>query len=511
MSLADRLLGRRLANKEEGEQRIGPLMGVPVLGLDALSSAAYGPETALTVLLPLRALGLNVIEPITALVVAILLIVYLSYRQTIAAYPNGGGSYTVAKENLGERPGLIAAAALVIDYILNVAVGISAGVGALVSAVPALLPGRLVLCLVILVAIALVNLRGVRESGAAFMMPTVLFVGCLFAVLVAAVTGRGVFYYLTIAAVLAVLSLSANTSFADFPRLCRAIALDDYLPHAFSARGRRLVFTAGIVVLSVLAGILLVAFGGVTDRFIPLFAIGAFLAFTMSQAGMVAHWRKIGGRGTRVPMLVNGLGAITTGATLIVLIASKFTEGAWVTVLMIPALLRVFAGAKRHYRSVTRETACTLPLDLTELQAPIVVVPVKGWDTIARKALRFAMKLSPDVKAIHVRSSDLESDLERDWLWLVAAPATSAGRAPPELIAAPSPYRRFFQPFLEGIERLELENPDRQIAVIIPELVEARWYHYLLHNQRATTLKALLLFRGNRRIVVVNVPWYLAN
>ena len=406
-SLRDLLFGSPLASDQEGEQRVGFVVGIPMLGLDALSSAAYGPEAAMTLLIPLGALSVHFVGPITAIIVLLLLIVYFSYLQTIGAYPAGGGSYTVASRNLGAFPGQLAAAALLLDYVLVVAVGISAGVGALVSAVPSLQPHTLLLCLAVLALIATVNLRGVRESGLAFVVPTYLFVACLGAVLaiglvktwlsgghpapvvappvlpaatsaasvwlllrafasgctamtgveavsngitafrepavknarraltgiigvlvvllagiaylasayqigatapgvagyqsvlsllVAAVAGRGWFYYVTMAGILAVLALSANTGFADFPRLCTLLAREGYLPRIFASRGRRLVYSQGIYALTALSALLLIIFGGVTDRLIPLFAIGAFLAFTLSQAGMVQHWRRAGGR-----------------------------------------------------------------------------------------------------------------------------------------------------------------------------------------------------------------------
>ena len=463
MSVVDWLFGRALSTHEEEEQKIGPLEGIPVLGLDALSSAAYGPEAALTLLIPLGTAGLHWVGPISALIIAILLIVYFSYQQTIAAYPHGGGSYTVAKENLGSRAALLAAAALALDYVLNVAVGISAGVGALVSAIPSLLPHMVWLCLIILIILTLVNLRGVRESGFAFMLPTYAFVGTLACVLVAgvfktiasgghpipvaappavpaavqaagvwilmrafasgctamtgveavsngvplfrdpavplarrtltfiiailvvllagiaylakaygivatdpgqagyqsilsmlvaAVFGRGAFYYATMTAIVAVLALSANTSFADFPRLCRILAQDRFLPGSFVVRGRRLVFSQGIITLAILSGVLLVAFGGVTDRLIPLFAVGAFLAFTLSQAGMVVHWRRDGGAGSRTSLLINAAGAAATGITLVVVAVSKFGEGAWLTLIVVPLLLYFFLRVNRHYQRV---------------------------------------------------------------------------------------------------------------------------------------------------------------
>src|SRR5271154_6719995 len=392
MKVLDLLFGKPLATSEERGEAIGPAAGIPIFGLDALSSAAYGPEAALTLLIPLGLLGVHLIVPVTSAILILLVIVYFSYRQTIEAYPQGGGSYTVASENLGKGPGLLAAAALMIDYILTAAVGISAGVGALVSAVPSLHRHTLFLCLAILIILTIINLRGVHDTGVAFMIPTYLFLGTLLIViavglfhtlasgghptsivspprlppataalslwlilkvfasgctamtgveavsngvmafreptvknaqktltiiiailivllagiaflchfygigatdpegssyqsvlsqLISAVMGRGIFYYVSIASILLVLSLSANTAFADFPRLTRAIALRDYLPHVFMLRGRRLLYSFGIYALVLLTASLLILFGGVTDRLIPLYAIGAFLAFTL--------------------------------------------------------------------------------------------------------------------------------------------------------------------------------------------------------------------------------------
>ncbi|MDP8989201.1 MAG: amino acid permease, partial [Acidobacteriota bacterium] len=395
MNILDIVVGKPIKTIDERAEQIGPAQGIPIFGLDALSSAAYGPEAALSLLLPLGLMGVRYIIPISAAIIALLVIVYFSYLQTISAYPAGGGSYTVARFNLGARAGLLAAAALLADYILTAAVGISAGVGALVSAVPSLLPHTVAICLGILLVITVLNLRGVREAGVVFAVPTYLFVGTLLitivagvlrvllsgghpsplvpfpapppvtqavsywlllkvfasgctaitgveavsngvkafrepgvknaqrtltviifllaillagisflvrsygiaatdpglpgyqsllSMLIAAVFGKGVFYYLAMASILFVLSLSANTAFADFPRLCRAIAQNNYLPHAFGYRGRRLVYTYGIVCLALLCGGLLILFGGVTDRLIPLYAVGAFLAFTLSQS-----------------------------------------------------------------------------------------------------------------------------------------------------------------------------------------------------------------------------------
>jgi amino acid transporter len=620
MGLANWLFGRRLATDEEGEQRVGVLAGIPMLGLDALGSAAYGPEAALTLLIPLGLAGVGYIGPITGLIVALLLVVYFSYRQTIAAYPHGGGSYTVAKENLGTTAGLLAAAALMLDYVLVVAVGISAGVGALISAVPALQPYTLSLCLAILVLITVVNLRGVRESGLAFVFPTYLFVFSLLAVLAigtiqvlfaggrpeqpvpeptaalppatlwllmrafaagctamtgveavsngvcafrepgvayarrtltviilllalmligiaylcwafgiqatppgeegyqsilslltARVVGRGWFYYLTIGSVLSVLALSANTGFADFPRLCRVIALDGFLPNSFAHRGRRLVYSRGIFVLAILSAGLLIGFGGITDNLIPLFAVGAFLAFTLSQAGMVAHWWKIGGPGARTSMAINAAGALCTGVTLAVVLVSKFIDGAWVMILLIPALLALFIGVRRHYQTISREVATTAPLDVADLQPPLVLLPIRGWSAITRKAMRFAMRISHEVYALYVADDEqMMAELEDTWSARVQEPAMAAGLPAPKLFVVYSPYRKLFAPLKQVIADLQKAHPGRVIAVIVPELVATRWYHYLLHNQTAAVIKAYLLWSGFRRVVIINVPWYLS-
>jgi amino acid transporter len=620
MSLIDTILGRPLASNEAGEQRIGPAAGVPTFGLDALSSAAYGPEAALTVLLPLGAAGLTFMLPITVAIVILLGIVYVSYRQTIAAYPNGGGSYTVARENLGAHASLLAAAALMTDYVLNVAVGISAGVGALISAVPALQPYTLTLCLLILVLLTFVNLRGIGAAGTLFMLPTCVFVlslctilfwgmlatissggdphpvvspahlakateavgawvllrafasGCtamtgveavsngvqafrepavpaahrtltvivvilmilllgiaylahayhigatepgtsnyqsVLSQLIGAVAGRGTFYWVSITSILLVLCLSANTSFADFPRLCRAVAEDGYLPGSFTNQGRRLVYSEGIWVLAILSGVLLLVFDGVTDRLIPLFAVGAFLAFTLSQSGMVAHWWKSQERGALASMAVNGLGATATAVTVLAVAVVKFMAGAWIVVLLVPSLVALMLAVRRHYRRIKRETAAPGNLKLKNLQEPIVIVPIVDWSSIAENALRFAMTMSREVEVLHIESEDSANSLRRIWPSRVEEPAREAKQAVPRLTVLKSPFRFVVQPVIEHVLEIERKNPDRTIAVLLPELVERQWYQYFLHNQRARILATRLLTEGTQRIVIVNVPWYL--
>jgi amino acid transporter len=618
MSLADLLFGRPLASSEERAEKIGPAAGIPIFGLDALSSAAYGPEAALTLLIPLGVAGIHYILPITFSILVLLTILYFSYRQTIAAYPGGGGSYTVARENIGPAAGLLAASALMIDYVLTAAVGISAGVGALGSAVPSLQPHTLGLCLGILLIVTVVNLRGLREAGVAFMIPTYLFVGCLFlmigagivkaalaggnptpaepvphlpaattavslwlllkvfssgcaamtgveavsngvkafreptapnaqktltviililmvllagiaylafayhigatdpdknyesvlSMLLRAIFGRGVFYYVSIGAILLVLSLSANTAFADFPRLCRIIAHDSYLPHSFTSTGRRLVYSNGIYVLAILTGGLLTLFKGVTDRLIPLYAVGAFMAFTLSQAGMVRHWRRQGGGWHSIA--VNGIGAFATGVTTLVVLLAKFAEGAWVTVLLIPSMLALMIWVRRHYNRARGEIATQEPADFKRLQRPIVIMPIGGWNMVSQKALRFAYTLSSEIHAIHISAGDeTDSAFCKDWDHVAAAPARDAGLPEPQLVVIDSPYRFVLTPILNYVLEVEARNPSRQIAVLLPEMVERHWFHYFLHNQRAEILKTWLLVKGNQRIVLVNVPWYL--
>jgi amino acid transporter len=612
------LLGRPLATSEERAEHIGPIAGIPIFGLDALSSAAYGPEAALTLLIPLGLLGVREIVPISAAILTLLIIVYFSYRQTIEAYPQGGGSFTVASENLGDGAGLLAAAALMIDYVLTAAVGISAGVGALISAAPSLQPHTLAICLGILALLTLVNMRGVHDTGVVFMIPTYLFLitlliiifvggwhilvsgghphpltplpspapatemisiwlllkvfssGCtamtgveavsngvmafrepacgnakktltiiiallcvlllgiallcraygvaatdpdgahyesVLSMLTRAVMGQGWFYYLTIASILLVLALSANTAFADFPRLTRAIALHNFLPHVFLLRGRRLLYSWGIYVLVALTAILLIIFGGVTDRLIPLYAIGAFMAFTLSQAGMVVHWRRKGGSPLR--SVVNGVGAFATGLTTLVVLVTKFVSGAWITALLIPLMILVMRAVRRHYDRVDRETALETPIMAAMVEEPIIVMPIDRWSRISEKALAFALSLSSDVRCVHIQTGEEDDQISTDWHSLVVAPLEAAQKAVPKLVVVKSSFRYILQPLLEYILRICPADEVQRVCVLVPELVVRHWWENLMHNRRADVLKVLLLVRGNRNIVVINIPWYL--
>jgi amino acid transporter len=325
----------------------------------------------------------------------------------------------------------------------------------------------------------------------------------LLSLLVTAVFGRGWFYFLTMGSVLLALALSANTAFADFPRLTRAIALHDYLPHVFVLRGRRLLFSHGIYALTGLTAVILILFKGVTDRLIPLYAIGAFLAFTLSQAGMVMHWKKQPGdhKHRAWHMLVNGTGAVATGFTTLVVLASKFLAGAWVTALLIPTLILLMYFVKKHYTRVRFETRDSCKLSLENLEEPLVVIPMAGWNRISEKALRFGLLLSHEIKVVHVHSEDETHGIDMDWDEKILCPIRDAGKPEPELVT--------ISPLMDYILHLETQNPGRKVAVVLPELVVRHWWENLLHNQRVQLLKFLLLVRGNQRIVVVNIPWYL--
>ena len=623
MDLFSILIGRRLANEEGKARKITAIEGVPAMGLDGLGSSAYGPEAALTILIPLDAEGLHLIQPIMAAILVLLALLYFSYRQTIEAYPNNGGSYIVAKENLGANAGLLAASALMIDYVLNVAVGISAGIGALTSALPQLHPYTLELCLSVLALITTVNLRGTLEAGLVFSVPTYLFVaslggvllfgvakvlaagghpapvvpppplppatqivtlwlllrafasgctamtgveavsngasafqdpavkhahrtltvivlilGCLLAViswlcpvygvhamdetqpgyqsvlsqLTGAIVGRGVTYFIAIGSLLAVLCLSANTSFVDFPRLCRLVARDGYLPRAFAIPGRRLVYSVGILWLAATAGLLLTIFRGITDRLIPLFAVGAFMAFTLSQLGMAFHWAR--DRGNRGRLWINGTGAAGTGLALAIIVSAKFIEGAWITVLVIPLVLGMLKAIKRHYELIDRQLREEGPIDLRGLQPPIVLIPVERWDRLAEKAVRFALLLSRDIIAIHLTklegpdAEEHEEELRRQWHDDVEFPARSAGLTPPKLVISPSPYRSFVGRLLKHVATIEAQHPDRPLAVVVPEVVEEHWWDYLLlNNFRTRRLYAALMRHGGPNLAIVLVPW----
>jgi Amino acid permease len=325
----------------------------------------------------------------------------------------------------------------------------------------------------------------------------------------AAVVGRGLFYFVTLAAILLVLCLSANTSFADFPRVCRAVAQDGFLPYSFSLRGRRLVYTEGIWVLTAMSAILLILFNGVTDKLIPLFAVGAFLAFTLSQAGMVVHWLKSKDRGARLSMMINSLGALATGVTFLIVITTKFTEGAWLVVIVMPALYLLMYSIRRHYDMIAGEVAISGRLSLQPPSDILAIVPVETANALVQKALQTAFGLSRRVQILHIKQENKQRDFVSEWNCDVRASIKEAGLPEPELVILESPYRKVVSPILDHIWKLERENPDKTIVVLIPQLVEARWYYRFLHNQRETILRNELLLKGENRILVVNVPWQI--
>lgn len=634
MSVREVLLGRRLANREVQERKIGAYEGIPAMGLDGFASSAYGPEAALTVLIPLGALGSAYIGWVMVPILALLAVLFASYWQTVRAYPSSGGAYVVAKENLGTNASLLAAAALMIDYVLNVAVGISAGVAALVSAFPQLHPYMLLLCLAILGFVTLMNLRGTLDAGRVFAVPTYLFVasflvilglglfrtvtsgghpepvvppprlpdavealslwlllrafasGCtamtgveavsngmsafrepavkqghrtltgivvvlgvllagiacltraygigamdqtqdtyrsVLSQLASAVVGNGALYYVAIGSLLCVLVLSANTSFVGFPRLCRSIAEDGFLPQPFAIAGHRLVFSIGILYLAVAAGILLAVFGGITDHLIPLFAIGAFLTFTLSQTGMVVHWRnelrrvadRSQRRAMRMHLLTNAAGAMTTGAALVIIVLAKFEEGAWITLAVVPMVIVLLKSIRRYYDQLASRVRDSSPLQIANTQPPIVLVAIDEWNQLADKSLMLALSLSPDVIGVHLAqlagpdAHEQHRKLHEQWQRDVGEPALKAGYKPPRLVILQAQYRAIHEPILKLVHELENNAPGRVVAVLIPELVKQHWYQRLLHTHRARRLRSQLFKHGGTRLTIINVPWYL--
>jgi amino acid transporter len=622
MKIIDLLFGRPLANRENEQRKIGWVAGVPAMGLDGLGSSSYGPEAALTIMIPLGAASLHYVGWVIAPIVGLLMILYLSYRETILAYPSNGGAYTVAKDNLGQGGALLAAAALMIDYILNVAVGISAGVGALTSSFPLLHPYTLWLCLGILALVAVANLRGTREAGWLFAVPTYLFLvsflaiigyglvqlvvsggapqpvvpprplsretealsvwlfmrafaaGCtamtgveavsngvdafrepvvrearstltviclslgllligiaviahgyrigamdqtepgyqsVMSQLAAAIAGRGALYYVAMTSLLAILCLSANTSFVAFPRICRLVALDDYLPRSFAVSDRRLVYSVGVIVLTVTGAGLLIVFGGITDRLIPLFAIGAFLTFTLSQIGMVVHWRRVGGQGRR--LAINALGAATTSVALIVIILAKFPDGAWIVTLAVPATIFLLLSIHRYYRRQDRKLSTWGEFRIEETEPPTVLVAYEERNRMTDRALQFALTLSPDVVAVHLlrlRGPDEEEDLAETreiFAREIATPVEAAGLTPPRLMFLRAAYREIAGPLLDLVEKIDAAAPERSVAILVPERVHLRWWQRLLHGRRAARLRATLMEHAGPRLMIITAPW----
>jgi amino acid transporter len=599
------LVGKPIPSHQAHHERYTKATGLAILSSDALSSVAYATEEILRTLLIAGTASLWLVTPIGCVIAGLLLVIAFSYRQTIMAYPGGGGAYRVARENIGTIAGLVAAAALLLDYVLTVAVSIAAGVAAVTSAFPAWHVNTVELSLGFLVLIMIGNLRGIRESGRIFSVPTFFFLGSIGMLLVvgaykiytgqvlpvesaaavfqpretaslsiflilrafangctaltgieaisdgvpafkppeaknAAITllvmagcavtlfmgvtllagafhivprheetvisqlnrailgGRGPLYYMVQAATTMILVLAANTAFSDFPRLASIIARDKFLPRQLANQGDRLAFSNGIVMLSALSGVLLFVFGGDTHALIPLYMLGVFVSFTLSQTGMVIKWRRERKQGWRLGAFVSGLGATLTLIVLFVVSITKFREGAWIIIVLIPILVAHFVAIRRHYDKVAEQLSLK-GLEVPEKKHNTVVVPIGGVHRAVVQALEYARTLSDDVRAIYVDvDPHATQEIRETWqLW---------GKGIRLEILA-SPFRSVMEPLLEYIELTNDERPEDFITVLLPEFVPARWWHHLLHNQRALLIKGALLFRPH--IVVTSVPYHL--
>ena len=605
------LIGEPIASARAENERLSKFKALAVLSSDAISSVAYATEAILINLVAAGSSHLGLTLPISLVIIALLCIVAISYRQTIPAYPNGGGSYIVARENLGTLPGLVAAAALLIDYTLNVAVSISAGVQNLASLFSGLSPYVVPIGVALVIIMAVINLRGVRESGAIFSFPTYFFIVSAYLLIIVGLFNAFVFHHQPVIgayapvtaieplslflilrsfatgcsamtgveaisngipafkkpethnaattltwmavilgtlflgisllattyhveanaagnptviaqiatqvfsgplsfmypvfqlATLGILTLSAETSYSDFPRLASLLAHDNFLPHLFGLRGDRLSFSTGIIFLSIIACTLLIIFKGSTVALINLFAVGVFVAFTLSQSGMVRHWWRLRTqqRGWLHRIMINGLGAVTTSLVAVVIASMKFLEGAWIVVLLIPLLVLLFLGIRRHYLFVERERTSTLPVHLSAIQHRFVV-PIAHLDGATIQSLAYARSLSSRVTAVHVALDDEEAERVRsDWeRWEQTLKKDEATN----LLIIESPYRTLIRPLLAYVDTLRENHPEAIISVVLPEFVVAHWWEYLLHNQTALRLKAALLFRSG--IVVIDVP-----
>jgi amino acid transporter len=597
------LVGKPIPSHLAHHERLSRVTGLAVLSSDALSSVAYATDFIVATLIVAGTAALRYAIPIGVVITALLAVVAFSYRQTIYAYPSGGGAYRVSKENIGENAGLTAAASLLVDYTLTVSVSISAGVLAMTSAFPSLDEYRVELCLLFLTLLTVGNLRGIRESGRIFAIPTYFFVVSLF-VLIAiglyayatghvtpvaapmpenagtkplttlllltafangctamtgveavsdgvpafeppesknaaatlvtmavlaiamflgitflahayqvmptdtesgvsqlgrAIFGKNIVYYLVQAATTLILVLAANTAYADFPRLASIVSRDRFLPRQFMNQGDRLAFSNGILVLSAFAALLIIAFRGDTHALLPLYMIGVFVSFTLSQTGMVLHWRKKRTPGWKTSAFINGFGALVTGIVLIVVAITKTLEGAWIVLLLIPIIIKVFKATRRHYDHVASQLTLRNYVPQRRVHNT-VLMPVGGLQRAVVEALRYAETLSDDVRAVYVDVDQIATDqMRREWeIW--------GGKA--KLVVLESPFRSVMEPLLEYIEQVENERTDDYVTVILPEFVPARWWQHLLHNQRALLIKGALLFRPNT--VVTSVPFHLA-
>jgi amino acid transporter len=600
--LKELVVGAPIPTRLGHRERFNRWTGLAVLASDALSSVAYATEEILRTLLLVGAGGLWLSRPLGLVICALLIVIVLSYRQTVHAYPGGGGAYRVARENLGTNFGLVAAAALLTDYIMTVAVSVAAGVAAVTSALPEWHVNRVELALIFLVILTIGNLRGVRESGLIFSMPTYFFIGCMLALIgtglvrgvlgqvvpvtppvpplgfeavglflllrafsngctaltgleavsdgvpafkppearnaaavlvilaVVAVTmflgvtnlahawhitpnesetvvsqlaravfgGRGVPYYFVQAATALILVLAANTAYADFPRLASIVARDRFLPRQLANQGDRLAFSNGIVFLSILAGLLLVVFGGDTHALIPLYMVGVFISFTLSQAGMVLRWRRERTPGWVPRAALNAVGSALCLIVLGVVAVTKFADGAWIVLVVIPLHVLGFKVIHRHYDHVSEQLSLE-GWSANSRRGHVVVVPIGDLHRAVVAALDYARTLGADIRAVYVDVDRRTTErVRRDW-------ERYGGGLP--LVVLRSPYRSILEPLMDYIEKVQEQSPQAFVTILLPEFIPARWWHHLLHNQRALLIKGALLFRKN--VVVTNVPFHL--
>jgi amino acid transporter len=601
------LLGRTLPTSAHHEERLSNAAALAVLSSDALSSVAYATEEILLVLVAAGSGALGLSLPIAIAIIILLVIVVLSYRQTIRAYPQGGGSYIVARENLGLYPGLVAGGSLMIDYILTVTVSISAGTAALTSALPSLQPFTVSLCLIFIFLLMLANLRGVKESGRIFMIPTYAFIVSIFVLIILGlfqqatgqvattypnlpikeglslffilrsfsagctaltgveaisdgvlafrqpewknarltllylgvtlgvmfvgitylshiyhivphegqtvvsqlgrlILGNGPFYFFVQLVTLLILLLAANTSYADFPRLCYFLSRDGFLPRQLSLLGDRLVYSNGIILLSLCAAVLVIVFKGQVNAVIPLYAVGVFTSFTLSQAGMVRRWLKEKEPGWQSSALMNGLGAIATAVVLGVIISTKFLLGAWLVVLTVPLLVSLFLAIRRHYQYVAERLSIQglppkvyppRPKPDVVTHPAVVVVGQLNRGTV--EALDYARTIADEIVAVHVDIGSTErKKLQEKWQQLESD-------IPLEIID--SPYRSVIDPILDFLSHFEKHHPGVFTTIIIPAFVPRNWWESLLHNQTTLFLKTAL--RSQKSRVITTVRYYL--
>lgn len=600
MSIKSFLIGNPIETIKEKHERLTKIAGLAIFSSDAMSSVAYATEEILFALLLAGTAMLHYSMPVAFAISTLIAIVAMSYFQTIHAYPNGGGAYIVAKENLGTYPGLVAGSALLIDYVLTVTVSVSAGIAAITSAFPVLHEYKVALCLAAILLIMTGNLRGVRESGKIFSMPAYIFIVALYLLMVfgvkkyltlphppmpafkeastnilpifiilrafasgcAALTGieavangvqafkppesrnagitliwmalilgslfmgitfladhygilpnenetvlsqvaravfsKGIIYYVIQFSTSLILILAANTSFADFPRLSSIMAADRYLPRQLSNRGDKLVFSNGILILGFFSILLIVLFRGDTHALIPLYAVGVFCAFTLSQAGMVKHWLAYKGSGWVKSALINGLGAITTTIVLIIIASTKFLHGAWIVLIAIPALVYLTIKIHGHYIAVAEQlTVCIDKAGAFKHHS--VIIPISGIQMAVLNAIKYGKALSEDVVAVYICLDPVETKkVQTKWdKHCMGVP----------LVVLESPYRSIIEPLIDYVEEVRYEYPDGVITVVLPEFVPSRWWHHLLHNQTALLIKGILLFK--KGVVSTSVPFHL--